>query len=92
MDPDPLWKPTSQGDSHPKFAANPTHAANRVKCCAVCWVFTAKFALNDSLKAEIQWLFDVQIDFWIQGFHLGCVLPAGLGSIFTKALMSIQKI
>ena len=63
MDPDPLWKPTPQGDSHPKFAANPTHAANRFKCCAVCWVFTAKFALNDSLKAEIQRLFEVQIDF-----------------------------
>ena len=55
---------TSQGTHHPKTSAS--HEQNRLKCCAVCWRYTKidpKVTLNDTLKAQIQRLFDIEIDY-----------------------------
>ena len=51
---------TAQGINHPKTSAS--HEQNRLKCCAVCWIYTKK-PLNESLKTEIQRLFEVEIDY-----------------------------
>ena len=51
---------TAQGINHPKTSAS--HEQNRLKCCAVCWIYTKK-PLNESLKTEIQRLFEIVIDY-----------------------------
>ena len=55
---------TSQGITHPKTSAS--HEQNRLKVCVVCWTYTKidpKIKLNDSLKVEIDRLFNVQFDY-----------------------------
>ena len=55
---------TSQGVTHPKTSAS--HEQNRLKVCVVCWTYTKidpKIKLNDSLKVEIDRLFNVQFDY-----------------------------
>lgn len=51
---------TAQGKNHPKTSAS--HENNRLKVCVVCWIFT-KIPLNDSLKTEIQKLFEIELDY-----------------------------
>ena len=51
---------TAQGKNHPKTSAS--HEKNRLKACVVCWIFT-KIPLNDSLKTEIQKLFEIDTDY-----------------------------
>ena len=61
----------AQGISHPKTSAS--HEQNRLKCCAVCWIHTKK-PLNESLKTEIQRLFEIEIDYSDPRVPLGTML------------------
>ena len=73
---------TAQGVTHPKTSAK--HEQNRLKCCAVCWRYT-NLSLNDSLKTEIQRLFNVEIDFSDPRVPLGICSNCKVGLYTFKA-------
>ena len=64
--------PHAQGDNHPKSAAPiSNHDKNRLKCCLVCFLWCDEFVLNDTLKAGIHSLFEVEFDYSDRRIPLG---------------------
>ena len=62
--------PHPQGTSHHPNVAT-SHDSKRSRCCVVCWRFCKQYVVNDSIKAGINGMFDIQIDFSDRRVPLG---------------------